>query len=107
MFSVQSNIGPNPLANLGSGTPPSSGTLVRFIVMSNIGYLFGWKWNSGVSAQTINLIRSVPPLSHLPYPRGSNVSSGVTFLGNVNIFGSRPFLRGTYPPSNFWKQGGN
>lgn len=120
--SIQSGIGPHPTANPGSGFPLSSNTPIGSTVMSSIGYLF--EWNSGVSAPTVNLIRSVPPLTGLPCPwdsnvsgglpflggtsphrsspfrRGGHVSSGVPFLGNVNVHGSYPFLGGTYPPSN-------
>ena len=50
---VQSKIGPNPMANLGSAFPPYSGTLVGSMVMSTIGP-FGWDWNIGVSEHTVS-----------------------------------------------------
>ena len=81
MSSVQFGIGPNRMTNLGSGFPPSSGTLVGSIVMSSTSYPFGWNWNSGVSSQTINFILSVPPSSVLPYPGGSNVFGSLSFVG--------------------------
>ena len=79
----------------------------------------------------INLTRSVSSLSGVPFPKGSNVygslpclggshapgvfplpegdhvSNGLPFHSNFNISRIFPFLCGTYPPSNLWKQGGN
>ena len=124
MSGVQSVIGPNPTANLRSGFPPSFATPVRSIVMSSTGYPFGWNWNSGVSAQIVNPIRSVTPSSVLPYrgginvpgslpfrggtnplgsypfPEGGHVYSGLPFPRNVNIPSSYPFPEDSYPPSN-------
>jgi hypothetical protein len=131
MSGLQSSIGSNPTANLGSGFLPSSSTPIGSMVISSTCYPFGWNWNSGVSVPTINLIRSVTPPSILPYPRVSHVPSSLPFLGGTNPFGSYPFPRGgdassgqhfpanvnipriyhflgsTYSPSNVWKQGCN
>ena len=52
--------------------------------MSNTSYPFGWNWNSGLSAQNINPIGSVPPRSGLGYLGGRNVSDGLPFLGGTN-----------------------
>lgn len=68
MFGLQSEMGPDPMTNLGTRFLPFSGTLVRSIVMSITGYPFGWNWNNKVSAQIVNLTRNVTPLSVLPYP---------------------------------------
>ena len=72
MSSVQSDIGPSPMANPRTILLPSLGTSFRSTIMSTTYYPFEWNCNNGVSAQSVNPIESVTPQSVLPYRGGSN-----------------------------------
>lgn len=71
------------MANTMSGFPPSFTTPMDSMVLSSMGFPFGWNWNSVVSEKPINLTQSVPSSSVVPFPCDNNVSRALPFLGVV------------------------
>ena len=78
---------------------PLHGTLIGSMIMSSMGYPFGWNWDSGPSATLINFIGCIPPSSYFPYLGGSNVSRDIPFLRGTNLPRISPFSRGNHDSS--------